>query len=249
MTNIKTTTKRTMKAPKTPKAKVSKEVVTQFESNELEDLKNNKAKDNGKDTIETKVEESKIERSLEELNDELESIQNIELEDSSDNNEDIEENEENVEYEESGEEDLFDGNEENKGDTSDIMSKEEFAKLTFEEQVKTMKSYRKSFTAEDIKKFMNLQTTQYYKLLEKLGLHKRKSMEELVAMKSQEKAKKQGGQTMRKAKQEITMDFNANGVTLQGDLDLQDLLERINGLVAFGGGEENFEFKFELIRK
>lgn len=265
MTTTKTTTKKTtMKAPKTPKTKVAKQVALDFESNGMETLKQqatkttktteNKGdvtmkeskvkatkttKDNGKDTqVESQV------KTLTDvmMEDELNDIENVQL------NDDEDYNEEDYNEEDYMEEDYMEEDEDNIGDVSKILDKEEFTKLTLEEQRELMNRYVNvdKFTNEQLKIYMQLSTSQFYRLLEKLGLHKRGEQ----SFRGVARPKTQARTTTTKAKRDISVEFANGSVILEGDLDMEELMNRVEGFLNFGGGNEgDYEFRFELVRK
>lgn len=119
-----------------------------------------------------------------------------------------------------------------------LITKEEFAQLTIEEQQDLMKHYRNVFQVNDIKQVMGYSTSSYYKLLKRLGIHEEIARPYVPRNTSAPKKQK-----------EITFDFIPNGVMFEGGLNLQELLEKIEGFVNFGGGNENkFEFRLELTK-
>lgn len=128
-------------------------------------------------------------------------------------------------------------------DTEEVMKilpRNEYTNLPFEEQIELMKYYREHYTVQQIKKEMGLSTSNYYRLLKKLGIH-----DQIARPLSQPRAKQTKAQT-----KEITFDFVQNGVKFQGDLNLESLLEKVEGFINFGGGNEgDFEFTFEMTRK
>ena len=128
---------------------------------------------------------------------------------------------------------------------SGILHRDEFAKLTFAEQVKLMKQYRKDFQVEQIKREMGHSTSSYYALMKRLGLH-----DQIARPLSQPRGSQKAQVKAQPQPKEITFDFIQNGVKFEGDLNLETLLEKLEGFIKFGGGNESdFEFKFELIRK
>lgn len=123
----------------------------------------------------------------------------------------------------------------------EILPRNEYTNLPFEEQIELMKYYREHYTVQQIKKDMGLSTSNYYRLLKKLGMH-----EQIARPLNQPRTNKQS-KTQTK---EITFDFVQNGVKFQGDLNLESLLEKVEGFINFGGGNEgDFEFTFEMTRK
>ncbi len=119
-----------------------------------------------------------------------------------------------------------------------LITKEEFTKLKIEEQQELMKHYRNVFQVNDIKQVMGYSTSSYYKLLKRLGIHEEIARPYVPRNTSAPKKQK-----------EITFDFIPNGVMFEGGLNLQELLEKIEGFVNFGGGNENkFEFRLELTK-
>ena len=101
-----------------------------------------------------------------------------------------------------------------------------------------MKHYRNVFQVNDIKQVMGYSTSSYYKLLKRLGIHEEIARPYVPRNTSAPKKQK-----------EITFDFIPNGVMFEGGLNLQELLEKIEGFVNFGGGNENkFEFRLELTK-
>lgn len=119
-----------------------------------------------------------------------------------------------------------------------LITKEEFAQLTIEEQQDLMKHYRNVFQVNDIKQVMGYSTSSYYKLLKRLGIHEEIARPYVPRNTSTPKKQK-----------DITFDFIPNGVMFEGGLNLQELLEKIEGFVSFGGGNESkFEFRLELTK-
>lgn len=122
----------------------------------------------------------------------------------------------------------------------EILPRHQYTSLPLEEQIDLMKYYRENYTVQQIKKEMGLSTSNYYRLLKKLGIH-----DQIARPLSQPRAKQTKAQT-----KEITFDFVQNGVKFQGDLNLESLLEKVEGFINFGGGNEgDFEFTFEMTRK
>lgn len=122
----------------------------------------------------------------------------------------------------------------------EILPRHQYTSLPLEEQIDLMKYYRENYTVQQIKKEMGLSTSNYYRLLKKLGIH-----DQIARPLSQPRAKQTKTQT-----KEITFDFVQNGVKFQGDLNLESLLEKVEGFINFGGGNEgDFEFTFEMTRK
>ena len=226
------TTKRPTKSPKTPRTKVSKEVAQELEqlTNPTQEslnieIKENEVKENN--TKENEMESVKMENVKVMMNGE-EVVESNEVEEVVETPQ-VEEVQEVVEEE----------------NESGILHRDEFAKLTFAEQVKLMKQYRKDFQVEQIKREMGHSTSSYYALMKRLGLH-----DQIARPLSQPRGSQKAQVKAQPQSKEITFDCIQNGVKFEGGLDLETLLEKLEGFIKFGGGNENdFEFKFELIRK
>lgn len=226
------TTKRPTKSPKTPRTKVSKEVAQELEqlTNPTQEslnieIKENEVKENN--TKENEMESVKMENVKVMMNGE-EVVESNEVEEVVETPQ-VEEVQEVVEEE----------------NESGILHRDEFAKLTFAEQVKLMKQYRKDFQVEQIKREMGHSTSSYYALMKRLGLH-----DQIARPLSQPRGSQKAQAKAQPQSKEITFDFIQNGVKFEGDLNLETLLEKLEGFIKFGGGNESdFEFKFELIRK
>lgn len=229
------TTKRPTKSPKTPRTKVSKEVAQELEqlTNPTQEslnieIKENEVKENN--TKENEMESVKMENVKVMMNGE-EVVESNE----------VEEVVETPQVEEVQEVQEVVGEENESG----ILHRDEFAKLTFAEQVKLMKQYRKDFQVEQIKREMGHSTSSYYALMKRLGLH-----DQIARPLSQPRGSQKTQAKVQAQPKEITFDFIQNGVKFEGDLNLETLLEKLEGFIKFGGGNESdFEFKFELIRK
>ena len=225
-------TKRPTKSPKTPRTKVSKEVTQELEqlTNPTQEslnieIKENEVKENN--TKENEMESVKMENVKVMMNGE-EVVESNEVEEVVETPQ-VEEVQEVVEEE----------------NESGILHRDEFAKLTFAEQVKLMKQYRKDFQVEQIKREMGHSTSSYYALMKRLGLH-----DQIARPLSQPRGSQKAQVKAQPQPKEITFDFIQNGVKFEGDLNLETLLEKLEGFIKFGGGNESdFEFKFELIRK
>lgn len=236
VTEVQTTktTTRPKKSPKTPKVKVSKDIAQQLE-------------EKATPTKETPTQESLNIVTKETKENEMESV-NMENVKEMMNVEEVEVNEEegneevattNKEVLESSQEESYEDLDENS-----ILTRDELVKLTFAEQVKLMEFYRENFQVEQIKQKMGLSTSSYYHLMKRLGLHGK------IARPLSQPRGTQKKQTQQKTTKEITFDFIGNGVRFEGDLNLEVLLEKLDGFIKFGGGNESdFEFKFELVRK
>lgn len=226
------TIKRPTKSPKTPRTKVSKEVAQELEqlTNPTQESLNIEIKENEvkeDNTKENEMESVKMENVKVMMNGE-EVVESNEVEEVVETPQ-VEEVQEVVEEE----------------NESGILHRDEFAKLTFAEQVKLMKQYRKDFQVEQIKREMGHSTSSYYALMKRLGLH-----DQIARPLSQPRGSQKAQVKAQPQPKEITFDFIQNGVKFEGDLNLETLLEKLEGFIKFGGGNESdFEFKFELIRK
>ena len=217
------TTKRPTKSPKTPRTKVSKEV-----AQELEQLTNPT-----QESLNIEIKENEVKENNTKEN-EMESVKMENVKVMMNGEEVVESNEVEEVQEVVGEE-----------NESGILHRDEFAKLTFAEQVKLMKQYRKDFQVEQIKREMGHSTSSYYALMKRLGLH-----DQIARPLSQPRGSQKAQVKAQPQPKEITFDFIQNGVKFEGDLNLETLLEKLEGFIKFGGGNESdFEFKFELIRK
>lgn len=212
-------TKGTMNAPKQPKTKVTKEVAKELEQtidNDLqEEIKENEIKNEMESVNMENIKEVVKE---EMINEQVEQVEEVEQEDLQDS--EVVENE------------------------NGILHRDEFAKLTFAEQVKLMKQYRKEYPIEQIKREMGHSTSSYYALMKRLGLHS-----EIARPLSQPRGSQKTQTKAQTNVKTITHSFTSNGVAFEGDLNIESLLEQIQGFINLGGGEQNFEFNLELIRK
>lgn len=215
--------KRLLDAPKKPRTRVTKEVIQELEQpmNVIEEIQETKnSKENEMESVE--MENVKVMMNGEEVK-ETNNVEEVEVEVV-----EVPQNEEIQEVVES----------------QDILHRGEFEQLTFAEQVKLMKQYRKNYKVEDIKKQMGHSTSSYYQLMKRLGIH-----DEIARPLKQPRGSQKAQPKTQPKTKEITHEFTSNGVAFEGDLNIQSLLEQIEGFIKLGGGEENFEFNFELIRK
>ena len=229
-TQTKETTNKTLNAPKKARTRVPKEVAKELEqeTNIIEEIKEVKETQSNTNTKENEMESAKME--------DVKVMMNGEEVKESNNVEEVEV------VEVPQKEEVQEVQEVQEG----ILHRGEFERLTFAEQVKLMKYYRENYKIEDIKKQMGHSTSSYYALIKRLGLHDEiaRPLKQPRGSKTQKTQTKQAPKT-----KEITHEFTSNGVAFEGDLNIQSLLEQIEGFIKLGGGEENFEFKFELIRK
>lgn len=241
------TTKRPMKAPKTPRVKVPKQVALDFESKNLKDSlpqqeqtqeqvvvdsKENIKNENKNEMESANMENVKEINNVEEVQTQEEEV--VEVPTHEEKTQELEMMDDEVK------EDVEESIEEEEQE-SGILHREAFSSLPQSQQVKLMKEYRKNFPVEQIKKEMGHSTSSYYALMKRLGLH-----DAIARPLSQPRVSQKQKQQETK---EITYQFTSEGVFFEGDLNIDSFLEQIEGFINLGGGEQNFEFNFTLIRK
>ena len=117
----------------------------------------------------------------------------------------------------------------------ELMIGDEFKALSDDEKISRLNAWRKKYTNLQIANSLNITPSTLQNMLRKYGL--------------QNKYNKQTPSNNAYLKREIDCTFVENGVTFTGDMNVDELINKVRHFLSFAGNEKNYEFELKLTKK
>lgn len=140
-----------------------------------------------------------------------------------------------LEKQEATKQDTKDNYEAVNAESYELIDGDEFKALSDDEKISRLNDWRKKYTNIQIANSLGVTTSTLQNMLRKYGL--------------QNKYNKQTTHNNVYSKKEINCTFIENGVTFTGDMNVDELINKVRHFLSFAGNEKNYEFELTLTKK